>query len=254
MLDVLGVDRFTVSLGQETLLEVGTPGVNKRPTDLERWQGLGAIADRGFPPRRELGTAQMDCWVEEVNFNHPVIERWLRSFWQEHSDTKLSPRSLKIVEENWDDIYEWSMFVDDLLPRGLDDARLIYRGNASPVKLANVKGKGPVIRFATQAMGHFFNSLFWRIRSGVSERFDRLMYLGPLRSYPSRRILVPAAHAMPGDGGSAWEVVAVEGKVRERIKANPHVPAYAVLRGGVSGEATGSSEPQEPWANEISRL
>ena len=97
MVDVLGVERFTVSLGHEALLEMGVAGVNKRPLDLERWQGLGAIADRGFPRQRELCSAQMDCWVEEVNFKHPVIQRWLSSFWQKYSDTKLSPRSLKIV-------------------------------------------------------------------------------------------------------------------------------------------------------------
>ncbi len=239
---VLGVDRISVTTGGELLLEMESAHVSNPISEAVETVPYGVPADRSYSLHSEVRSAPTMFWICGVNFGHPAVQGWLKYFWDRFSDAKLSPRNLQTIGKEWEDICDWPTSVTPLLPGGLDANWLKDYRRDGRAKLAGARGKKPVVEFAHHAMGHFFDLHFRGIRHAVIEHLERLMYFGPLRSYPQRRLLVPTLGRNIADGSAMWEIVSHDKKVCEEINrwlgdtTKLNTPFEIVVRSWLNGQ------------------
>ncbi len=155
-------------------------------------------------------------WIHGVNFHHPLVQRVLKGTFAEFSGTNLSTKDFNLLEKNWEDVCHLPTFIEGLIPEAINarlpDLSVLFH----PVSAGGSRKK-MIVSAARGIMHHFLGNLFEEMHKAISDQLGRVMYLGPLRSYPSRRLLFPLVQTNFSDGSFAWQVIREEPAVRAKI-------------------------------------
>lgn len=185
--------------------------------EIHWWGPLGRQASEDYALAPQTRSGSGTYWLHGLNLKHPAIIRWLEHFWKQVSGATLTKGEWRTIEAEWETICDWRMFVKSLLPTALNDNRLLGFDEIKSARFPKGKGKKGVVEFAMQSVGGFIDLLFHLIQRAVSEPCENIMYLGPLRTLPPRRLIFPLMQSKTADGSHAWQVVAENTKIRARI-------------------------------------
>lgn len=213
---VLAVQRLRIATDELQLIDCEYAHTSNI-ADIHWWGPLTEQSREDYSLRTGQPSATTTFWMHGVNHEHPAVNRWLEHFWKKIAGVGPAKTDWRIIKEGWETICDWRFFVESLLPKQISDDRLLSGQEMQRRGFPNGQRKKAVVSFAQQMMGSFFDLLFDQIHRSLTDQLGRLMYLGPLRALPPRRLFFPLTPARIGDGSQAWQIVAQDKAVRERL-------------------------------------
>lgn len=187
----------------------------KTPRGLDRYS-VNTLKRPTLPAKLKIG---------ELNFEHPVIRKCLCESIARSAGLTMTEADVARLKRDQDKILEDIQVVRDrLLPKCVDSRffnsrvdRELCEGKRLRVTARNRNSR--VSQIARLCVANFFDNVVRSLHKAVLQRLADLRYLGPLRSYPPRGVLVSSARDanwMAG-GGFAWDALRSDRAVRAKI-------------------------------------
>jgi predicted ATPase len=161
--------------------------------------------------------------LDTINDAHPAIRHLLESIVLSSSTT------LMLNDSDWDSIRKGleevipklTASIQNIIPDQLIVPKEREQGQQSLVPVGKGTRSKDIIAAINIFVPHNINEIVKAAYRSLSDVFNTLLYLGPLRSYPPRLI-----HAVPekdanwqSGGGRAWNIVLKDHNVREKVNA-----------------------------------
>ena len=195
-----------VGIGMEGVFPDGQVGVQRFAVGADGRELLALSIRRGA-----------GLQLDRANHAHPVFREVFRGI------LEFSTTAQDIQDEDFATLAE---VVDQLVPQ-----IAVWRSSGMFLRTEQVGtestfrpiGRGHRQESLAQAARHLLPDLLRELLGGLSEVLEeeirRLLYLGPLRSYPPRNLMTPQHHDPNwiAGGGWAWDVVRSRSDIRDRV-------------------------------------
>ena len=229
---------FEIGLSQKERMEL-KPILNKRTNQFEWVDVPTGEYEPGNTPKiltYELSTSDGyllrmsrrpndTLQVDNVNEEHPVIRQIFESIVLSFTlATSVRQPDWETLAKGLSEIVPTlSGYGDALLPEGFDFKGKSEESNQPRPVIA--VGKGSREEDLLEAVKFFFprrlDALLKDINNELQQNWEKLVYLGPLRSYPERYMLFSKNRDpdWKSGGGYAWDIALKNQSVREKINA-----------------------------------
>ena len=161
--------------------------------------------------------------LEFINNDHPVFEKILRAVLETSTTTsKITSEDLKIFREQISELVAQISTLDKpkFLPRGINVSEKQVRQQENVLwPISKGRRKDELALAFNFFVPKLIDEIIKEVTGLAEEQFNRLRYLGPLRSYPPRHLAFAQYHDPNwyAGGGYAWDEVSRNVGLREKI-------------------------------------
>ncbi|MBI3878591.1 MAG: AAA family ATPase [Verrucomicrobia bacterium] len=196
--DELGVVEMSIATDGEVLLEMEAAHPSSFFTLTP-----DHLPETDFP-QKTIGNGPMTFWIDVVNLQNRVLQAWFSTKFKDLAALQLTSSDWRFLAKHTEEIFDHPCYVERLLPDGLNMV-------IEPVKpqnakhLSGAKRKSFLKNYSIRLAAEFLDGLFKDLNLALQRELCRVQHLGPLRWYPTRRILESNGPRSGIDGAGVWE-------------------------------------------------
>lgn len=155
-------------------------------------------------PRKVTGNGPMTFWINGVNFQNRVLQEWFSTQFKNLAGLRLTGGDWRFLMNHAEEIFDHPCSVERLLPGGLNKMiEPVKRQNAKHV--TGSKRRRLLKSFGSRLAAEYLDGLFKDLHLALQLQLCRVQHLGPLRWYPTRRIMESNGPKNGNDGAGVWE-------------------------------------------------